>query len=237
MTTTHLKNQPEFIAASSKAAQIDAGIVKTQNRIAEIESALVRDAGGPPRDPLVDAEATLSGNPIPDSVFTELARLRAQLNTFTAAAKIAHRHIAETRQRLSETYMHSQGPIVLEAVAKLNAAMQTVWDCQDEFSAIRANATALGFDPCRGNMPVDVCLPVLEAFDTLLPSVRYVHEELADRLDAKPLPTTQVHVLANIDGANAGDTITLPGKLAKHYVRLGKVEILTNTQRLQRARA
>lgn len=237
MTTTHLKDQPEFIAASALAERIDAEIVKTKSRIADIESALVLEAGGPPRDPLADAEATLNGNPISDSVFIEIARTRAGLNTLTAASKLAHRRIADTRLKLSEAYMLGQAPRVLASVAKLHAAMQSVLDSEPDFAAIRTDATALGFDSHRGGMPVDLCLPMLEAFDTLLPAVRYVHEELADRLDTKPLPTMHVRALVDIEGTKSGNTTTMPGKTAKLYARHGKVEILTNTQHLQKARA
>ena len=231
MKFVNLNESPEMLAALATWARLNAELAAVEYQIAVIEDAQ-RTHAETPRDPLSDAIALMDGTRIEPSNSAELGRLCARRDAVSAGARAASERALITRANLSLVYMAAQTPKVIAALDALAAALQAALDAGQAFNAIRADAAELGYDSTAGSLPLEIADAQREPIQIHLRAVRDLSAELTDRV-APDGPDVTVIALAELHGHDAqpGDTVTLPGKVARQLVRLGRAEVATASAR------
>lgn len=234
MKPQHLNAAPEMRAALSTHARLNAELGTVEMQISEIE-ADQRSFATIPRDPMSDAIALIDGTRTEPSNSAERARLYARRDAISAGVRAATDHVSMTKANLSKAYMAAQMPTVIAALDALAAKLQAALDAGKAFDAIRTDAAALGYDSEAGSLPLGIADGQREAIEIHLRTVRDLSTELADRT-APDGPAVTVIALAELHGyAQPGETVSLPGKLARQMVQIGRAEVLTPAARLRKA--
>lgn len=233
MKTLHLNTAPELLAAQSNVARLSAELVSIDAQILTLKNAghvVIQ------RDPLSDALALVDGKAPTAATPDELARLRGRRNAIAAGLRLAQEAVPRVHKELSAAYMRGQAPAVAAALDGLAGALGAVLTACDVFKAIRADAAGLGVDPAAGSLPVEIDAMMREPMSIYLKTVRDLAEEVRDRF-APDGADVSVVFLATTSAAKVGDILTLPGKAARLFVRLGRAEILTAAAKLRRVLA
>lgn len=238
MKSIHIDAAPEMIAAHATAARLKTELATIETQIATIEAARLNQTAKP-RDPVSDAIALMDGTAAQPSADGELGRLYARREAVAAGANAADERALSTRRELSRVYMVGQTGRTIAALDALACALQAALDVGKDFDAIRADAAALGYDSAAAGLPLEIGEGQRPQIEIYLRTAREFSEELSDRISPDG-PAVTVRVLAELEGHDAqpGDVVSLPGKTARLFVRLGRAELATgSTPQRSRKRA
>ena len=231
-------NIAETPAAIEAAKQVNTLTVALSEVTARIDSiqAIQRAHADEPRNRLTDALALASGKTVAPELPKEAGELMAKRAALAEGLELAQTAYRDAMASQSIAHNAAQAPRLIETYEAIASGLQATLDAFAGLEAIRTDAAAVGVDPAAGGYAVEVDYQMREPLERMAKTVRELAEATRDRFEPDG-PAVRVAVLADVEGGKPGDHLTMPAKLARLLVRMGRVEMQTNAQRLKRVAA